>query len=122
MARLSAELETALRNALEEAMERKHEFAGLEHLLFALLADEKTVDVIRHCGGNPPRLRAKLDQFLRSEVKALTEVSDVGAQATLGLQRVLQRAINHVIGAGKDEVAGANVLVAMYAEPESHAV
>jgi ATP-dependent Clp protease ATP-binding subunit ClpA len=137
---LSTELERAIRQALEDATRRKHEFSGLEHLLLALLDDDKTADVIKHCGGSVTRMRDKLERFLNKEVKRIGEVgasadhegddsedsdddsSDERAQPTLGFARVIQRAINHVVGAGRSEATGSNVLVAMFSEPESHAV
>jgi ATP-dependent Clp protease ATP-binding subunit ClpA len=120
---LSPDLEKAIRQALEDATRRGHEFSGLEHLLLALLDDEKTVDVIKHCGGSVPRVRAKLEKFLEQEIDAVErEEADDRAQPTLGFARVVQRAINHVVGAGRSEANGPNVLVAMFAEPESHAV
>ncbi|MDX2022744.1 MAG: AAA family ATPase, partial [Deltaproteobacteria bacterium] len=121
---LSPELEAALRRALDDATARRHEYSGLEHLLLALLDDEKTADTIRHCGGNIPRVRQKLEEFLSSEIPAIEgDAGDVEpAQPTLGFARVVQRAVNHVLGAGRKTTQGANVLVSMFSEPESHAV
>ena len=119
---LSAELETAIRQALDDATSRNHEFSGLEHLLLALLGDEKTADVVKHCGGSVKRVQEKLESFLDNEIKPLPEEERERAQPTLGFARVVQRAVNHVIGAGKSEATGPNVLVAMFAEPDSHAV
>jgi len=119
---LTPELETAIRNSLEDATRRGHEFAALEHLLPALLADEKTADVVKHCGGSVSRLTGKLEAFLESELKPLPESERERAQPTLAFARVIQRAVNHVLGAGKAQASGPNVLVAMFAEPDSHAV
>jgi ATP-dependent Clp protease ATP-binding subunit ClpA len=119
---LSPELETAIRRALDDATARGHEFSGLEHLLLALLADEKTADVVKHCGGSVGRLIDKLESFLTSELVPLPEDQRERAQPTLGFARVVQRAVNHVLGAGKSEASGPNVLVALYSEPDSHAV
>ncbi len=130
---LSRELEQAVRHALEDASRRRHEFSGLEHLLLALLDDKETAEAIEHCGGKLPRVRGKLEAFLRDDVKPLDEeaqraATDEGeaeeyrAQPTLGFARVLQRAMNHLIGAGRTDVHGPHVLVAMYSEQESHAV
>jgi ATP-dependent Clp protease ATP-binding subunit ClpA len=131
---LSTELERAIRQALEDATRRRHEFSGLEHLLLALLDDEKTADVIKQCGGSVSRLRDKLERFLDKEVEPRAaddgdppededeDDRDQRAQPTLGFARVVQRAINHVVGAGRSEATGPNVLVAMFSEPESHAV
>ncbi len=122
---LSPELESALRRALDDATERRHEYSGLEHLLLALLDDDRTADAIRHCGGNVPRVRQKLEEFLSSQIP-MVDASDASdsdpAQPTLGFARVVQRAVNHVLGAGRKTAHGSNVLVAMFSEPESHAV
>jgi ATP-dependent Clp protease ATP-binding subunit ClpA len=119
---LSPELETAIRQALDDATKRGHEFSGLEHLLLALLADEKTADVVKHCGGNVARLRGKLETYLDKEIDALPEEERERAQPTLGFARVVQRAVNHVLGAGRSEANGTNVLVAIMSEPDSQAV
>jgi ATP-dependent Clp protease ATP-binding subunit ClpA len=121
---LSPELETAIRAALDDATKRGHEFSGLEHLLLALLADEKTADVVKHCGGNVPRLRGKLEAYLDKEIAPVPDDEREGgrAQPTLGFARVVQRAVNHVLGAGRSEANGTNVLVAIMSEPDSQAV
>jgi ATP-dependent Clp protease ATP-binding subunit ClpA len=122
MTMLTPELEAAIRQALDDATRRGHEFSGLEHLLLALLADEKTAEVVKHCGGSVTRLHGKLEAFLESEIKPLPEEERERAQPTLAFARVIQRAVNHVLGAGKSQASGPNVLVALFAEPESHAV
>ena len=119
---LSPELESAIRRALDDATARGHEFSALEHLLLALLSDEKTADVVKHCGGSVSRLTQKLEDYLTTSLQPLPEDERDRAQPTLGFARVVQRAVNHVMGAGKGEAGGPNVLVAMFAEPESHAV
>jgi ATP-dependent Clp protease ATP-binding subunit ClpA len=119
---LSPELETAIRRALDDATLRGHEFSALEHLLLALLSDEKTAEVIKHCGGSAKRLEKKLEDYLSTAVAPLPEDERDRAQPTLGFARVVQRAVNHVLGAGKNEATGANVLVAMFGETDSHAV
>src|SRR6516225_2862367 len=111
---LSPELETAIRRALDDATTRGHEFSGLEHLLLALLADDKTADVVKHCGGSVGRLISKLETFLSNDLRPLPEGERERAQPTLGFARVVQRAVNHVLGAGKSEANGPNVLVALY--------
>ncbi|MBK8481654.1 MAG: AAA family ATPase [Proteobacteria bacterium] len=120
--RLSDDLQIAVSVALNEAQSRAHEYAGVEHLLFALLHDRQTTEVIRQCGVDPGPLRKSLDAFLREQVEALAEGRRRTPQPTLAFQRVLSRAAAHVQGTGKDEVQGHNVLVALYAEPESWAV
>jgi ATP-dependent Clp protease ATP-binding subunit ClpA len=119
---LSPELEAAIRRALDDATRRGHEFSALEHLLLALLGDDKTADVIKQCGGSVGRLGGKLEAFLETEIKPLPEEERERAQPTLAFARVIQRAVNHILGAGKKQATGANVLVAMFAEPESYAV
>jgi ATP-dependent Clp protease ATP-binding subunit ClpA len=119
---LSAELEQAIRHALDDATERGHEFSGLEHLLLALLGDEKTAEVIKQCGGSVKRVQDKLEAFLSKEIAPLPEDQRDRAQPTLGFARVVQRAVNHVIGAGKNEANGPNALVALFSEPDSNAV
>jgi ATP-dependent Clp protease ATP-binding subunit ClpA len=128
---LGPDLEHAIRRALEDATRRRHEFSGLEHLLLALLEDKKTAEVIKECGGKPARVRAKLEDFLQGplpslpaddEARAEGEDGELRAQPTLGFARVIQRAVNQLFGAGRAEVHGAHVLVALYGEPDSHAV
>jgi ATP-dependent Clp protease ATP-binding subunit ClpA len=119
---LSPELESAIRRALDDATRRGHEFSSLEHLLLALMGDEKTAEVVKHCGGSVPRLVSKLEAFLDKEVAPLPEEQRERAQPTLGFARVVQRAVNHVLGAGRSEANGANVLVALMSEADSHAV
>jgi ATP-dependent Clp protease ATP-binding subunit ClpA len=124
-------LEQAIRRALEDATRRRHEFSSLEHLLLALLDDKKTAEVIRECGGKPARVRAKLEEFLAGSLPSLPAEDEAGsagedgelrAQPTLGFARVIQRAINQLFGAGRSEVHGPHVLVALFSEPDSHAV
>jgi ATP-dependent Clp protease ATP-binding subunit ClpA len=119
---LSPELETAIRRALDDATTRGHEFSGLEHLLLSLLSDDKTAEVVRQCGGNVARLQGKLQAYLEKEVVVVPEDERERAQPTLGFARVVQRAVNHVLGAGRNEANGSNVLVALMSEPDSHAV
>jgi len=119
---LSTELEIAIQVAAAEAQTRRHEFFGLEHMLFALLHDAHTASVIAHCNGDVAALRKQVRDFLTKDVTAVPGEADVQAQPTLGLQRVIQRAALHVRGAGKSVVTGANVLVAMYSEDDSFAV
>ena len=120
---LSIELEIAIQVAATEAQARRHEFFGLEHMLYALLHDAATASVISHCHGDVQALRKLVADYLATEVQVLPEgTAEVQPQPTLGLQRVIQRAALHVRGAGKQKVNGANVLVAMFAEDDSFAV
>jgi len=118
---LSKELEFTLNLAFKEAQEKKHEFITVEHLLLALLDNPAAADVLRACGANMDELRNELTQFIDSNTPelAVEDIRDV--QPTLGFQRVMQRTLFHVQAAGKDEATGANVLVAIFTERESHA-
>ena len=118
---LSLDLEIAIQVAASEAQTRRHEFFGLEHMLYALLHDKKTSKVIQKCHGDVTALREALDAWLSTEVEAVPSGQDLTTQPTLGLQRVIQRAALHVRGSGKESVTGANVLVAMFSEDESFA-
>ncbi|HAN32217.1 MAG TPA: ATP-dependent Clp protease ATP-binding subunit ClpA, partial [Myxococcales bacterium] len=119
---LSVELQIAIQVAASEAQVRRHEFFGVEHLLFALLHDSKTARVLERCGCQVETLRVHLEEFFTTEVEELPEDADVTAQPTIGLQRIIQRAALHVRGAGRDRVEGPNVLVSMFSLDESFAV
>ncbi len=114
-------LEEAIHRALEYASERRQEFATLEHLLLSLIDDPDASAVMRACGVNMEVLRKQLIQYIDDDLDALivSELEDV--QPTTGFQRVVQRALIHVQSSGREEVTGANVLVAIFAERESHA-
>ncbi len=119
----SPNLERALHRALAEANERGHEFATLEHLLFGLLDDQDAVAVLRACNVKVDVLRQQISEYLDTELQNLV-TGDRHAEATptAGFQRVIQRSILHVQSSGREEVTGANVLVALFSERESHAV
>ncbi|MCZ6733722.1 MAG: ATP-dependent Clp protease ATP-binding subunit ClpA [Gammaproteobacteria bacterium] len=119
---LSPELEVSLNTAFQSAREKRHEYITVEHLLTALLDNPTAAQVLRACGGDVDELRRNLDEFLEENVPTLRPGSEIDTHPTLGFQRVIQRAVLHVQGAGKKEVTGANVLVAILAEKESHAV
>ncbi len=119
---LSANLESTLHRALACANERRHEYATLEHLLLALTEDSDAVAVLRACGVNIDRLRSDLGDYVDNELSSLITAQAGDAKPTAGFQRVLQRAAIHVQSSGREEVTGANVLVAMFSERESHAV
>ncbi|MFQ6021498.1 MAG: ATP-dependent Clp protease ATP-binding subunit ClpA [Acidiferrobacterales bacterium] len=119
---LSSELETSLNAAFQGAREKRHEYITVEHLLNALLDNPTAARVLRACGGDIGELRRNLNEFLEENVPTLPAGSEIDTHPTLGFQRVIQRAVLHVQGAGKREVTGANVLVAILAEKESHAV
>ena len=119
---LSQELELSLNAAFQAARDKQHEYITVEHLMAALLDNPTAAKVLRACGGDIEQLRRNLHEFLDENVPKLASHSESDTQPTLGFQRVIQRAVLHVQGAGKKEVTGANVLVAIYSEKESHAV
>ncbi|WP_437963192.1 ATP-dependent Clp protease ATP-binding subunit ClpA [Sorangium sp. So ce260] len=120
--RISPEVEIAFSLATREASRRRHEFVTIEHLLYALLFDEETAEVLRHAGGDTPLLKKKLERFLDEEIEALPDDADTSPTLSLGFQRVVGRAAMHVQSSGKKELKGANVLVAMFAERDCPAV
>jgi ATP-dependent Clp protease ATP-binding subunit ClpA len=117
----SRALEKTLRRALSLANERHHEYATLEHLLLALIDDVDSAAVLRACGVDLDALRKTVVQYLDTELENLVVDSQEEAKATNGFQRVVQRAAFHVQSSGREEVTGANVLVAIFAERETHA-
>jgi len=119
---LSNNLEQSLHRALAHANRRKHEYATLEHLLLALTEDQDAIAVMRACGVDLNLLRRDLEEFIDNELSGLVVPTRVEAKPTAGFQRVLHRAALHVQSSGRSEVTGANVLVALFSERESHAV
>jgi ATP-dependent Clp protease ATP-binding subunit ClpA len=119
---LSRNLEQTLHRALSLASERRHEYATLEHLLLGLTDDTDAATVLRACGVDLDKLRADLTEFLDKDLAGLATDRPGDPKPTAGFQRVVQRAAIHVQSSGRDEVTGANVLVALFSERESHAV
>ncbi|ABQ31737.1 MULTISPECIES: ATP-dependent Clp protease ATP-binding subunit ClpA [Acidiphilium] len=119
---LSRNLEQTLHRALGFAAERRHEYATLEHLLLGLIDDADALTVLRACGVDIERLRRETTEFLDKELAGLATDRGGDPKPTAGFQRVVQRAAIHVQSSGRDEVTGANVLVALFSERESHAV
>ena len=119
---LSRNLEQTLHRALSLAAERRHEYATLEHLLLGLADDADAATVLRACGVDLDKLRADLTEFLDKDLAGLVTDRSGDPKPTAGFQRVVQRAAIHVQSSGRDEVSGANVLVALFSERESHAV
>ena len=119
---LSSNLEKTLHRALALANERRHEYATLEHLLLALTEDSDAVAVLRACGVDLGKLRDEISDYIDNDLSSLITAQSGDASPTSGFQRVLQRAAIHVQSSGREEVTGANVLVAIFAERESHAV
>src|SRR6202795_2217411 len=122
MRSLSRSLEQALHRAIRLASERHHEYATLEHLLLALVDDTDAAQVMRACNVDLDALRAGLTKYVDEDLATLTIDDGEDAKPTTGFQRVVQRAVLHVQNSGRDEVTGANVLVALFTERESHAV
>ena len=121
---IAQELEVSLHMAFVEARQQRHEFITVEHLLLALLDNPSAAEVLRACAANIDDLRKSLTNFIKDNTPQVAGTEDVDTQPTLGFQRVIQRAIMHVqsTGSGKKEVTGANVLVAIFGEKDSHAV
>ena len=118
---IAQELEVSLHMAFMEARQKRHEFITVEHLLLALLDNPSASEVLRACAANVDELRKLLADFVTEHTPILAG-EEVDTQPTLGFQRVIQRAILHVQSSGKKEVTGANVLVAIFGEKDSHAV
>ncbi len=119
---LSRNLEQTLHRALSFANQRRHEFATLEHLLLALTEDQDALAVMKACGVDVAKIREELTAYIDNELASLVMERTEDAKPTAGFQRVLQRAAIHVQSSGREEVTGANVLVALFSERESHAV
>ncbi len=121
---IAQELEVSLHMAFVEARQQRHEFITVEHLLQALLDNPSAAEVLKACSANIDDLRKSLANFIKDNTPQVAGTDDVDTQPTLGFQRVIQRAIMHVqsTGSGKKEVTGANVLVAIFGEKDSHAV
>ncbi|MEG3190976.1 ATP-dependent Clp protease ATP-binding subunit ClpA [Lysobacter sp. D1-1-M9] len=118
----SKDLEYSIGQCYKRAREARHEYMTVEHLTLALLDNPSAEAVLKACGVDSPRLRGDLEQAIATSVSVLPDEIDRDTQPTLGFQRVLQRAVYHVQSSGKKEVTGANVLVAIFGEKDSHAV
>ncbi len=118
---LDKDLEVTLNSVFNEARDRRHEYVTVEHLLLALLDNTSAAQVLKACGANLNVLHGELSKFIQENSPLLTEGDEHDTQPTLGFQRVLQRAVFHVQSSGRKEVKGANVLVAIFGERESHA-
>ena len=121
MPSFSSALEETLHRAVGHANAHHHEYATLEHLLLALIDDVDAAAVMSACNVDLAKLRTALDAYIETDLKSLVEPSSEEAKPTAGFQRVIQRAVIHVQSSGRDEVTGANVLVAIFSERESHA-
>ncbi|MDA8128744.1 MAG: ATP-dependent Clp protease ATP-binding subunit ClpA [Betaproteobacteria bacterium] len=119
---IAQELEVTLHMAFMDARQKRHEFISVEHLLMAMLDNPSAAEVLRACGANIDAMREQLGKFIEEHTPKVAGEGEVDTQPTLGFQRVIQRAILHVQSSGKKEVTGANVLVAVFGEKDSHAV
>ncbi len=119
---IAQELEVSLHMAFVEARQKRHEFITVEHLLLALLENPSAQEVLKACAAKIDDLKKALTEFIEQHTPIVAGDGEVNTQPTLGFQRVIQRAILHVQSSGKKEVTGANVLVAIYGEKDSHAV
>ncbi|MGN2244474.1 ATP-dependent Clp protease ATP-binding subunit ClpA [Frateuria sp. GZRR33] len=118
----SKDLEVTIGHCYKQAREQRHEFMTVEHLLLALTENQSALGALRACGVDLPRLSAELERIIAETVPVLPHGDERDTQPTLGFQRVLQRAVYHVQSSGRKEVTGANVLVAIFGEKDSHAV
>src|ERR1700730_4332369 len=119
---ISRELQITLQLAMTEAINRRHEYVCLEHVLYAMLHDVTTSNVLKHCGADLEALRKKLQKYLDEEIERLPKGEQFQPHYANGVQRALQRAALHAQSAGRSEINGSQVLVAMFHEAESHAV
>jgi ATP-dependent Clp protease ATP-binding subunit ClpA len=119
---LTRELEETLNRAFSEALNRRHEFLTLEHVLLALLQDKTARDVIRHCGGDVRKLQRELEAFLEEKLERLPEGAEQLPEQTPAFQRVLERATLQAQGSGQELIDGSNILAAIYQERRSFAV
>src|SRR5690348_12996056 len=119
---IAQELEVSLHMAFMDARQKRHELITVEHLLLAMIDNPTAAEVLRSCGANLDNLRSELNNYIEEHTPTVSGSDEVDTQPTLGFQRVIQRAILHVQSSGKKEVTGANVLVAIYGEKDSHAV
>ena len=122
MPSLSRSLEQALHHAIKLASDRHHEYATLEHLLLALMDDADASQVMKACNVDMDALKKSVQKYIEEDLATLVLDDSEEAKPTTGFQRVVQRAVLHVQNSGRDEVTGANVMVALFTERESHAV
>ncbi|MFM8758041.1 MAG: Clp protease N-terminal domain-containing protein, partial [Methylophilaceae bacterium] len=119
---IAQELEVSLHMAFMDARQKRHELITVEHLLLAMIDNPTAAEVLRACGADTEKLRKDLLGYIDEHTPVVAGQDEVDTQPTLGFQRVIQRAILHVQSSGKKEVSGANVLVAIFGEKDSHAV
>ena len=118
---IAQELEVSLHMAFMDARQKRHELITVEHLLLAMLDNPSASEVLNSCGANLEKLREEIVGYIEEHTPKVSGKEEVDTQPTLGFQRVIQRSIVHVQSSGKSEVTGANILVSLFAERESHA-
>lgn len=118
---ISKELSVTLGFAVREAKRRRHEYVGIEHILYAILHDGNGVEIIEGCGGNVENLKGNLEDFFKEKMEVIPAGDEYVLQQTIGFQRVIQRAVNHVRSAEKAEVAVSDILASIFMEKDSHA-
>ncbi|MFA6012187.1 MAG: ATP-dependent Clp protease ATP-binding subunit ClpA [Desulfobacteraceae bacterium] len=118
---ISKELSATLGLAVREAKKRRHEYVCVEHVLFAILHDSEGVDIVEHCGGDADNIKKKLEKFFTDRLERFPDDGDYVLQQTVGFQRVIQRAVNHVRSAEKQEVHLGDILASIFQEKDSHA-
>lgn len=118
---ISKELSATLGHAVREAKKRRHEYVCVEHVLFAILHDDEGIDIITNCGGDIEKLKQGLETFFRDRLERLSDSGDYVLQQTVGFQRVIQRAVNHVRSAEKQSVCIGDILASIFQEKDSHA-
>jgi ATP-dependent Clp protease ATP-binding subunit ClpA len=119
---ISKELSATLGFAVREAKKRRHEYVSVEHVLFAILHDSSGLEIVEKCGANAENIKANLEMFFNDNMEMIPEESEYVLQQTIGFQRVIQRAVNHVRSAEKKEVAVSDILASIFMEKDSHAV
>jgi len=119
---ISHELEVTLNIAVKEAAKLQHEYVTVEHVLYALLFNEKIAKIIKACGGEAKQVREEIEVFFREKITDKITVSGYLPQPTVAFQRVVQRAAHHVRAAGKEKIQSANILISLFSEHDSHAV
>jgi ATP-dependent Clp protease ATP-binding subunit ClpA len=118
---ISKELSATLGFAVREAKKRRHEYVAIEHILFAILHDPHGIEIVEACGGDIDNLKAELEVFFKNKMNSLPTPKDYVLQQTIGFQRVIQRAVNHVRSAEKQEVSIGDILASIFQEKDSHA-
>ncbi len=118
---ISKELSATLGFAVREAKKRRHEYVSIEHILFAILYDPTGIDIVENCGGNVENLIKSIEDFFEEKIERIPAGNEYVLQQTIGFQRVIQRAVNHVRSAEKPEVTVSDILASIFLEKDSHA-